>query len=184
MRTLIFGLMVFAAPVVAQNANQVTLKYDDGTGVTGELSTFEDGIFQIKSSIGTVAIPASDVSCIGSACPEGTALEVPSSAVVLTSIDGASQLSGDLIEFADDEYVLATDIGEVRIRADQVTCEGEGCVALEEPVSSTVTLVNDSTEIEGEFLRIEDGAYIVYNEILGEIRVNSDTFECRGDRCP
>ncbi len=183
MRPLLFGLMLIANVGWAQ-ANQVTLKYDDGTGVSGELLEFTDGNFRIQASVGLISIPAQDVSCIGDACPAGTELELRSAPVKLTSLDGSIILTGDVIEFADGDYVLATDIGEVRINADKVTCEGAGCVSSQEPVSRDVVLVNGNTIIEGELVRLEDKAYIINVAQLGEVRIDATSFQCRGEACP
>ncbi len=47
--------------------------------------------------------------------------------VTLRSYDGAVALSGDLVEFTGDAFVLRTTIGVMRINAMQVSCEGAGC---------------------------------------------------------
>ena len=184
MRPTILALTLLATTGVAQSTNQITLKYDDGSGVSGELVEFSNGIFRVQASVGLIAIPAQDVSCIGVACPEGTALEVPPAPVTLTALDGTFNVSGNVIDFVDDEYVLATDIGEIRISASLATCEGVGCVAPPPPVSRDVSLVSGTTTIEGELVRVEDGAYIVDVDQLGQMRVDASTFECRGDACP
>ncbi len=47
--------------------------------------------------------------------------------VQLTADDSGMDLSGELIDFTGDIYVLRTNIGDLRIRAEGVQCEGEGC---------------------------------------------------------
>ncbi|WP_156788434.1 hypothetical protein [Roseobacter sp. CCS2] len=184
MGSFIFGLMVLATASAAQDDNQITLKYGDGSGVSGELVGFEDSVFRIQASIGLIAVPAQDVSCIGRACPEGTALEVPAAPATLTSLDGSFRMFGNVIDFVDGEYVLATDIGELRISASDTTCEGDGCVAAQPTVDQRVALVSGTTTIEGNLLRVEDGAYIIDVDRLGEMRVDANIFDCRGDACP
>lgn len=47
--------------------------------------------------------------------------------VSLKSPDGAIDISGDLLGFENNEYIVSTVLGDLRISADQVTCSGEGC---------------------------------------------------------
>ncbi len=47
--------------------------------------------------------------------------------VALKSADGTVNLSGEFIEFKDDSYVIRTALGDLRISASRVRCEGEAC---------------------------------------------------------
>ena len=47
--------------------------------------------------------------------------------VTLTAIDGSMSISGSLISVGDGSYLVKTAVGELRLPADQVTCEGIGC---------------------------------------------------------
>ncbi len=47
--------------------------------------------------------------------------------VVLKSADGTVNLVGEFIEFKDNNYVIRTDLGDLRISATRVRCEGEPC---------------------------------------------------------
>ena len=51
--------------------------------------------------------------------------------VSLKSADGTVNLVGELIEFKDDSYVIRTALGELRVSASRVRCEGEGCPTFE-----------------------------------------------------
>jgi hypothetical protein len=183
---LAISLAVAASTGASQTQETVTIKFDDGDGVTGELVEFENDTFKIQTVIGRVTIPAEGVFCIGSACPPSTRLEIAPSPMALTSFDGAIKLSGNLLEIADGQYVLATDFGELRIDTDEVTCEGEGC--LETVAAPTfggpVVLTNGATKIEGDLMGIEDNSYIVEIESVGPIRVTMDQFTCSGAGCP
>lgn len=183
MRLLFFGSILLASPCWAQSS-QVTLQYDDGTGVSGELVEFADGNFRIQASVGLISIPEEDVTCTGQACPAGTTPDVPTPTVTLTSLDGSTTIIGDVIDFVDGEYVISTLMGQLQIGASDVTCEGTGCIPVPEPVIQDVVLVNGDTEIEGELVRVEDGVYIIQSPQLGQVRIDATAFECRGEACP
>ena len=53
--------------------------------------------------------------------------------VVLKSTDGSVNLEGELISFSDNDYVIQTALGDMRISAENVSCTGEGC-----PVFGTI----------------------------------------------
>ncbi len=61
------------------------------------------------------------------------ALAIPAaqaqSQVTLRSEDGATQVSGELLEFDGTTYTLRTGVGTITIEASRVSCEGEGCPA-------------------------------------------------------
>ena len=176
------AMALTASTGVAQTQETVTIKFDDGDGVTGELVEFSNGLFKIKTVIGQVTIPAEDVFCIGAACPESTRLEIASSPITLTSSDGEATVSGNLIEIADDQYVLATSAGELRVNTGDVTCEGEGCVS--HSLGGFVTLNSGAATIEGILVGLAEDAYLVDVEAMGTIRVNIEQFQCSGPGCP
>ena len=51
--------------------------------------------------------------------------------VTLKSADGTVNLVGEFIEFADDNYVIRTGLGDLRIAASRVRCEGAACPSFE-----------------------------------------------------
>lgn len=51
--------------------------------------------------------------------------------VVLKSADRSIDLTGDLVDFVDQFYVLRTALGDLRISAERVSCEGSGCPDLD-----------------------------------------------------
>ena len=166
----------------AQTQETVTIKFDDGDGVTGEFVEFSNGLFKIKTVIGQVTIPAEGVFCIGSACPESTRLEIASSPITLTSSDDDVTISGNLIEVANDQYVLATSAGELKVNIGDVTCEGEGCVS--HSLGGFVTLSSGTTAIEGILVGLAEDAYLVDVETMGTVRVKIEQFQCSGPGCP
>jgi phosphate transport system substrate-binding protein len=63
----------------------------------------------------------------------GTAAAEP---VSLTAHDSYSKISGDLIAYKDGIYIVRTALGDLRVKASSVECEGPGC-----PVSETLPKV-------------------------------------------
>ena len=51
--------------------------------------------------------------------------------VALKSADGTVNLVGELIEFKDDAYIIRTALGELRVAASRVRCEGDSCPTFE-----------------------------------------------------
>ncbi len=176
----------FATTGFAQTENTITLRYDGGENITGEFIDFADDLIKINSAIGIVAVPVEGLSCIGAACPEETRLALTGPTLTLTSIDGSLKLTGQLLEIDNREYVLATDIGEMRVKADLVSCEGEGCLPETEPFSfgGVVSLVGDAGTLNGTLAGMEEGAFVLDSPDLGLIRVSSDMFKCEGEGCP
>lgn len=183
---LLSALIAFAGPGIAQTANTVTLKYDDGDGITGELIEATDDVAKLKTAIGLITVPLDGVFCIGLACPESKRFVSTLPPLVLTALDGSVAVSGNLLEVADGQYVIATDLGELRIDVDKVRCEGEGCPAqADEPqTGGDVVLTSGATSIEGKLVGFEETAYIIEVATMGTIRVNSELFTCSGASCP
>lgn len=178
-------LSICGTCLVAQSPNTVTIKYDDGDGITGVLIEATDDSVRIDTLMGAVTIPFQGVSCIGVVCPDAIRLEVATAPVVLSTKDGTATLAGDLIGIEDGQYILATDLGELLIDTDQVRCEGEACPVVETaPVfGGQVVLTTGTTSIEGVLSGLEDDAYIVEVELLGALRVTRDA-SCAGEGCP
>lgn len=51
--------------------------------------------------------------------------------VTLKSADGTVNLTGEFIEFADNSYMVRTPLGDLRIAASRVSCEGAACPVFE-----------------------------------------------------
>lgn len=74
-----------------------------------------------------------------------TALFLPTLAgaqeITLQSTDGAVRITGDLIEFTEDAYIIDSAYGPLRVAADRVECLGDACPVVEDlPVAWDVSL--------------------------------------------
>ena len=64
-----FTVGLFAAQFAS--AQEVILKANDGSvDVSGELISFEDGFYTIRTSLGQMRMSSARVSCVGDACPQ------------------------------------------------------------------------------------------------------------------
>lgn len=181
--SVVFGL---SSGAVAQSDNTITLLYEGEDGVSGELLEYDGQRYRLLSSIGRVTVPAEGLTCIGAACPEGTRLEPTLPLVTLVSADGSATVQGNLIDVTDTEYVLATNLGEFRIKSDSVTCEGEGCPEEKGqlPAVGIVVLSDGSTSIEGTLIGLDSTDFVLQSEMLGVVRLSRATFQCKGEVCP
>lgn len=74
-------------------------------------------VFQSKKLIATAVFAA--ISAGASAEP-----------VTLNSLDGTLSITGDLVEYTNESYVIASNIGNLTIATDAVTCAGDACPSL------------------------------------------------------
>lgn len=68
--------------------------------------------------------------------------------VTLKSPDGAFNLTGELVEYQDNVYVIRTDLGALRVSADRVDCIGGGCPNIA-VLDDEVTIAGSDTIAEG-----------------------------------
>ena len=68
--------------------------------------------------------------------------------ITLRSTDGTINLSGDLIGFDNEYYLLQTELGDLRVSADKVRCEGGGCPVFEE-ILPDVSIAGSDTITDG-----------------------------------
>ncbi|MEJ8560158.1 hypothetical protein QTO30_02140 [Yoonia sp. GPGPB17] len=178
--------IVCGTSAFAQDSETVTLKFYDGDGISGELIEANDQFVMLRSSIGMVTIPVEGVSCIGQACPEAMRFVPVGPTLTFTTTDGSVEVMGQLIEISNDQYVIATNLGELRINVDGAICSGDGCpdVGSQPTFGGDVILTNGATVIEGKLIGIEGAAYLVEVPTMGAIRVDSGVFECAGASCP
>ncbi|MEM8820173.1 MAG: hypothetical protein AAGE90_11685, partial [Pseudomonadota bacterium] len=74
----------------------------------------------LKRHGAALAVAAATTLLAGSALAQ-------SKAITLISLDGATALTGELVEFDGSAYTIATSLGTLNIAASQVTCDGPGC---------------------------------------------------------
>lgn len=99
--------------------------------------------------------------------------------VTLKSADGTVNLVGEFIEFADDNYVIRTGLGDLRIAASRVRCEGDACPVFE-TASADVQIAGSDTVglgmmpllISGYASYLDAEASVVATEKEGEILAN------------
>ena len=76
------------------------------------------------------------------------ALALPTASVadqiVLKSADGTVNVEGEFVAFDDNNYIIRTNLGEFRISADRVRCEGEACPTFD-IASADITIKGSDT---------------------------------------
>lgn len=177
---------ICSLPVFAQSANTVTIRFGDGDGITGEVIEVTDDEIQLQTTVGSVTLPLSGTTCTGAACPGAARQNIEDlPVVVLSARDGSSQLLGYLLDIVDDQYILATEAGELRLNVSDVNCAGEACLD-DQPVfefGGPVVLASGAITIEGTLTGLDEDAYFLEVDALGALRVSRD-FVCNGDGCP
>lgn len=78
-------------------------------------------LFKGSSALAPVAIAVLSFS----------ASSVGADEVTLRSSDGTVNIVGEFIEFSENSYVVRTDLGDLRISASRVRCEGDACPEIE-----------------------------------------------------
>jgi phosphate transport system substrate-binding protein len=113
--------------------------------------------------------------------------------VTLRSQDDAVNLTGELLSFDSDTYVIRTKLGDLRISADRVECEGARCpkpavveVAEKELFTSgivTLAAPNGSTQLTGTLIDFDGESYTIETG-FGTLKIAVDEAVCSGDACP
>ena len=113
--------------------------------------------------------------------------------VTLRSQDESINISGELVAFEDEIYILRTNLGTLRISSDRVDCFGDACPFQEpepEPVvegfvGGPVTLQarDGSVEISGNLTQFENEIYTIETG-FGILEISVEDAVCIGDACP
>ncbi len=180
----------------AQSDSDVRLLFGDGNDISGELLFYGGGNYTISTLVGTIVVPEEGVSCVGAACPAGTQPVEKDRTLVLTSLDGSVTVSGTLVEIENDQYVLETDAGIIRVNLGDVDCSGAFCAgteiaadpepAAEEPAESinniVLTSLDGASTLTGSLLGVEDEQYVIATD-AGELRISARSVTCEGEGC-
>lgn len=205
MTTTILGALQL--PAIATAAEVVLQSNDGELKFVGDLVDYKDGKYILNTNLGKIAIGAEGVVCEGAACPVIEAPVAEASAPVdfkggpvsLQSFDGALQFEGDLIAIENGNYVVRTQLGDLQVPTESVTCVGDGCPSvvvesLEPTEEETIPVTADNPEVTltsfdgnlkfvGDLLSVENGKYVIRTN-LGELRVSASTVSCEGAACP
>lgn len=99
--------------------------------------------------------------------------------VTLKSADGTVNLVGEFIDFKDDNYVIRTGLGDLRIAASRVRCEGDACPSFETAEADVVIAGSDTVGlgmmpllISGYASHLDAEASVVATETEGQILAN------------
>lgn len=89
---------------------------------------------QLKTSAAAVAVVSGLMFPLAAAADQ----------VSLKSTDGTIDLTGDFIDFANDTYIIRTSLGDLRIAASSVICEGAACPTFDD-LTADVTIVGSDS---------------------------------------
>ena len=64
--------------------------------------------------------------------------------VTLKSADGTVNLVGEFIDFKDDNYIIRTALGDLRISASRVRCEGDACPTFDDVTADVAIAGSDA----------------------------------------
>jgi phosphate transport system substrate-binding protein len=129
-KTTITSLMLSAAFFAPTNSiAQTTLQaHGGGFVLEGELLSYEDGTYTIRTSQGDLLVGDAFVNCTGVGCPgTETETEVQSRDVLITAFGGSFEIEGQMVDVTDTSFVVNTVTGELTIRRELVSCSGAGC---------------------------------------------------------
>jgi len=168
-----------ASAAVAQE-NIVTLRsMDQNFEATGELVSSDKDFYVLRTIVGDMNVPRTEVECIGDACP------VDSTEVTLNSGDGSS-FTGELLGFDGTSYILKTTIGVLTIRSEFVSCVGDACPAETQAPEKDLNVVlrsGDGTFFTGT-LQEYDGTNYILKTSLGVLTIRGEFVTCEGAACP
>ena len=176
----LFAAGFIAAGMPSAQENSVTLRsLDQNFEASGELVSSDRDFYVLRTIVGEMNVPRSEVECIGEACPS------ESTEITLRSGDGSS-FAGELLGYDGTNYILKTTIGVLTIRSEFVQCEGDACPAqtlVAEANKEVVLRSGDGTFFSGT-LQDFDGTNYILKTSVGVLTIRSEFVQCEGEACP
>lgn len=123
-----------ANSAIAQEVPYVRIEMPEhNISIEGNLVGFDDDVFYIEGELGTLRIARTTAVCIGIGCPEGDTSTRPTAVreVALRSLDGETEIRGELVNVDGRHYVIRNRLGEFRVLKSDVECGGAACPDVE-----------------------------------------------------
>jgi phosphate transport system substrate-binding protein len=134
-------------PSVLQG-NQIVLTSANGSiRLEGEFVDVTETDIVILTDSGELTVRRELVSCEGPACPGVEVQGTSGRNVALTALGGGFTLEGELIDITDSNYVIDTANGELIVRRELVTCEGNACPTESEGVEIETLVIAGPDDI-------------------------------------
>jgi phosphate transport system substrate-binding protein len=177
----LIGAFVLATttPILAQESQFVRIDIPEkDITLEGELVSFDDEVFVIKSELGELKVVRDGATCIGIACPEDIVASAPALTgrdVILKAIEGETQIKGELVDVDSEHYVIRNFLGEFRILKADVECGGPACPNIEfyDPQFAIHAVTPEVRVMISELLQ----GYATANDQVAEVDGNSDAPE-------
>ncbi len=127
---------------VSATAEPVKLVSQDGNvQITGDLLSFENEIYLIKTALGNMRVSAADMACEGGGCPDLGPKVIIGEMVQMQTPDGSLTVTGKLLAFENDQYVVETSLGKIRAGVNEMICSGPGCPSSGAPKETLVASI-------------------------------------------
>ena len=112
--------------------DDINLRSQDGSvDISGKFVALENGTYHVRTELGALKISAERVDCFGDACPTlSVATTEDQEQVTIQSADKTVTVTGTLLGFENDTYLLETGFGKLQIQAAGNTCTGISCPEL------------------------------------------------------
>ena len=138
-----------------------------------------------SNAIATPVILGTIAATFLALAPQGAAAQDPNT-VTLRFAGDQESLSGPLIKFEDDKFLIDSKIGMVAIPASAAVCIGDACpegtrLVLEES-GVTLTSLDGTVMINGDLIEVDGDEYVLATA-FGEQRIQTAMVTCEGVGC-